>query len=120
MPEWAQPSFMENVLYTRNLLAANPDVLQEGGAIDLSSMSSTPLMIPDDVTTALNAAAADGSATDDSVSAPAASSTSASDATPSSDSESQNAPGAYNGAGSLASSKMLVGVVAVFATFMLL
>lgn len=42
------------MLYTRNFLASNPEVLKEDGTIDLSSAASTPLMIPQDVGADLN------------------------------------------------------------------
>ncbi len=119
MPEWAHASVMENVLYTRNLLAANPDILKDDGSVDLSSMSTTPMMIPADVTAALqNAASADGaSGSSDSAAATGTAASSPDAAASTGTSESQSTG---NGAGSLAASKMLVGVVAVVATVFLL
>lgn len=108
LPDWAQSIAAENVLYTRNFLAQNAEVLKDDGSVDLSSATSTPLMIPQDVGAALsNAAAAPSSPS------PAASSAPASSAAPSAAANAQSS----NGAGSLASPKALVAFVAVLATF---
>jgi plastocyanin len=48
IPEWAHESFMENVLYTRTYLAANPDVFKDGG-ID-TSLGGNPPVIPQEIT----------------------------------------------------------------------
>ncbi|KAG6832380.1 hypothetical protein H0H92_002648 [Tricholoma furcatifolium] len=54
LPDWAHTAVAENVLYTRNFLAANAEVLQADGTVDLSAAGSTPLMIPQDVGAALS------------------------------------------------------------------
>jgi len=56
MPDWAQPFAAENILFTRNLLAQNPELLQEDGSIDASSYGSTPWMYPEDVNAVVAAA----------------------------------------------------------------
>jgi len=106
LPDWAQPMAAENILYTRNFLAQNAEVLKDDGSIDLSSAGSTPLMIPQDVGAALNNAAASPSAS---------SSISASSADPTT--SSTTAAANSNGASSLASPKAVVAFVAVLATF---
>lgn len=52
LPEWSHQYVAENVLYTRNFLAANAEVLKDG-AVDLGAAGTTPLMIPQDLTAAL-------------------------------------------------------------------
>ncbi|KAF6765168.1 glycoamidase [Ephemerocybe angulata] len=114
-PEWARPSMVENVLFTRNFLAQNPETLKEDGSIDLSSAESTPLVIPQDI------AAVMGSAT----TAPAAGNTAAAPtSTASTTTETTgavaNAESLNNGAMSGNSPRILVAAMAVVATFMLL
>jgi plastocyanin len=53
IPEWAQESFMENVLYTRRFLGANPDAIGDDGEID-ASLGGNPPFVPEDITVALN------------------------------------------------------------------
>jgi plastocyanin len=53
LPDWSRSFVAENVLYTRNFLASNSEVLQENGFIDLSTSGSTPLMIPQDISAVL-------------------------------------------------------------------
>jgi plastocyanin len=48
IPQWAQQSFMENVLYTRTVLAANPDAFK-GGDVD-ASLGGNPPVVPQDIT----------------------------------------------------------------------
>jgi hypothetical protein len=109
IPEWAHPFVAENVLFTRNFLASNAEVMKEDGTIDLSAAGTTPLMIPQDISAALNNAASSPS----SASAPAAS-TPATSETPAPSGESENSS---NGASSLASSKVLIAAVVVVSTF---
>ncbi|KAL0946944.1 hypothetical protein HGRIS_013103 [Hohenbuehelia grisea] len=108
VPEWARPAVAENVLYTRNFLAANQDLMKEDGSVDLSAAGTNPLMIPQDITVALSSNNAA------SPSAPAVSSTAAASA-----SASPTAVGAAkgNGAGSLTAPRVLVGAMVVLATF---
>ncbi|KIK08669.1 hypothetical protein K443DRAFT_672202 [Laccaria amethystina LaAM-08-1] len=64
LPEWSHQYVAENVLYTRNFLAANAEVLKEDGAVDLSAAGTTPLMVPQDLSAALiNAAPSPPTAT---------------------------------------------------------
>jgi len=108
MPDWSQKYMVENVMYTRNFLAANKDVLKDDGTIDLSGPA--PLMFPKDMSQALNAAASSAPASSASSTA-APSSTSAASA-----SASPAAAASKNGASSLASPKALIGFMAVAAT----
>ena len=61
MPEWSQSLVMENALYTRTFLAANPDVIGADGSVNLGA-TNAPLNIPQDLATAL-AASTSSSAT---------------------------------------------------------
>jgi len=107
LPDWAKPLAAENVLYTRNFLAANGETLKEDGSIDLSAAATTPLMIPQDISASLNnAGAGDAAGSSDA-------STSAAAAVPTD----VSAAAATNGASSLASPRVLVGVVVALATF---
>jgi plastocyanin len=106
LPEWAQPLAAENVLYTRNFLAANAETLKEDGSVDLSAAATTPLMIPQDIAASLNNAGAGDAAGSPSSSA--------------SDAAAQPTDGtaaAANGASSLASPRVLVGALVALATF---
>ncbi|KAG5646635.1 hypothetical protein DXG03_002625 [Asterophora parasitica] len=114
LPDWAHESAAENVLYTRNFLASNGEVLKENGAIDLSSAGSTPLMIPQDVGAALNNAGA-AYGYEPSTPQPSAS-TSEAPAAPSGTAESV----LNNGAGALASPKAFVALFVAVATFLAL
>lgn len=110
IPEWAHSVVAENVLYTRNFLAANPDVLKEDGSVSLDT--TAPLAIPQDIGAALNSAGSGTAATSAStIAAPAPSATE----TPASNAGSLN-----SGAASLSSSKVLVVALAGVATFFLL
>jgi len=100
LPAWSHSFVAENILYTRNFLATNPEVLKDNGFIDLSTSASTPLMIPPDVAAALNNGSVPNSASSSS-SAPAGSSP-----TPTAESQS-------NGASLLASPRALVGLAAL-------
>jgi plastocyanin len=106
MPEWAAEPMMENIMYMRNVIAMNPDVVDESGNVALGS-TAAPLMLPNDVNAVASPETSDSSATD---------STGASD-------EAANASGAAstpNAAGTLTSSKMVMGVAVAVATFFLL
>jgi plastocyanin len=106
LPEWAHAYAAENVLYTRNFLAANEDTLKEDGGVDLSAASTNPMMIPQDIAASLNNAGAGDAAGSSSASA------SESAAQPT-----DTAAAATNGASSLASPRVLVAVVVALATF---
>lgn len=108
MPSWAYDAVVENVMFTRNVLAMNPDIMNEDGTVNLNAIGTNPMMVPPDVGSAL----ATSSSTGSSSSTPAASS-SASTA-----SASQSPVGAAsNGAMSVVSSKVLVGATVLVATF---
>lgn len=112
MPEWARPLAAENVLYTRSFLAMNSETVKEDGAIDLGNMANTPLMFPEDVGAAINAA---GSPTSGAVSE-STDNTSTASSEPASQS-SAAAENKSNGASAVASPKVLVALMAVVATF---
>jgi hypothetical protein len=109
LPAWSHSLVAENVLFTRNFLASNPEVLKDDGSIDLSTSASTPLMIPQDVAAALSSAAPSGAPVN---AAPSPSAPTTSSAVPTSTPESQ-----FNSASSLASPRALVGLVVVVVTF---
>ncbi|KAL5533303.1 hypothetical protein ACEPAF_5079 [Sanghuangporus sanghuang] len=102
MPEWSYSVMAENVMYTRNFLAANPDVMKEDGSVDLGA-SSAPLVIPQDLNAVL---AASGSSS-------AAGPSATSSATGSASSASASAsPSAASGARGLTASFGLASVIA--------
>jgi plastocyanin len=109
LPEWAHKFAAENVLYTRNFLAANGETLKEDGSVDLSAASTTPMMIPQDIAASLNNAGAGDAAGSSSASG---ASTSEAAAQPT-----ESTAAATNGASSLASPRVLVAVVVALATF---
>lgn len=60
IPSWAQESFVENVLYTRTFLAANPEAFTSDGGID-ASLGGNPPVVPQDITqVALNSNSPNG------------------------------------------------------------
>jgi plastocyanin len=115
LPDWSHEYIAENVLYTRNFLASNPDVLKEDGTVDLSGSSSTPLMFPQDLNNALSATTQSSPSSGASPSSTASTSSSASSSSSSGTSENLS-----NAAGSIAASKLLVGGVAMLAGFLLI
>jgi hypothetical protein len=114
MPSWAYEAVVENVMFTRNVLAMNPDIINPDGTVSLNSVSSTPMMVPADVGSAL-AASSSGSSSGSASSAPAGSSAASSSAA--SPSGSPVGASKSNGAMSVASSKVLVGATVLVATF---
>jgi plastocyanin len=112
IPQWAQASFVENVLYTRLFLAANPDAFQNG-SID-ASLGGNPPVVPQDITqVALNNSPDYGYGSN-----PVSSSvmTSTSTVAPSPTSSSSNASGDLSGNGATSAARSGVTVVlAVFA-----
>jgi plastocyanin len=112
MPDWAQESVAENVMYTRTFLAANPEVLKSDGSIDMSSSSGTPLMIPQD----LSAAVASGPATPSGASAPSSAATTAA-ATEASSTPQTSTNGATS---AISSSKVLTAFALAVAGFLAL
>lgn len=112
LPAWSHQHVAENVLYTRNFLASNSEVLKDNGFIDLSSASSTPLMIPQDVSAALSNASPSSSVTS---STPLSTGSSMSTSSPVS--STGTASGYSNGASSLAlPPNVFVGLFVAVAT----
>ncbi|KAG2150626.1 uncharacterized protein EDB93DRAFT_1083928 [Suillus bovinus] len=107
MPSSSYQYMLENVMYTRTFLAANPEVLSADGVVNLSSAGTTPLIVPNDITAAaVNSSAYPGSSTSGSPTTGASSSSS-----PSTTSTS--------GARSLGSSSILASIVVVSLAFIL-
>ena len=111
LPAWSHSFVAENVLYTRNFLASNSEVLQDDGSIDLGSASSTPLMIPQDVSAAL----ANAGSTTSSSAMP--SMTTAASSTPVPSTGVQNVS---NGAGLLMLPKGFISLCVIAVTFLVL
>jgi hypothetical protein len=109
MPGWSQSLMLENIMFTRNVLAANPDIMNADGSVDLGKSGDAPLVIPADITNAVNAASS-------STSSDASSATSSASSSSASSAPTQGAA-KKSGAGALSASSALVGVVAVAATF---
>ncbi|CDO68351.1 hypothetical protein BN946_scf184799.g78 [Trametes cinnabarina] len=100
--------FLQNVMYTRAFLGANPEVLKDDGTIDLNSHGA-PMKLPTDMATVNNAV-------DSQPSAQAAASTgAAASAASTSAAASPSATGKTNGAASTAASSALLGVAALAA-----
>lgn len=117
MPEWAYGLAAENIMYTRSLIARNQDIVQENGSLDLSNIAASPLSVPDDVVDTLNNAAAAPAV---SAPAPTAQTSAAAPEAPAA-TETSGASGALNnGAGALASPKVLVALMAALATIFML
>jgi len=116
VPEWAHESFMENVLYTRTYLAANPDVFKDGG-ID-TTLGGNPPVIPEEITqVALTNSPGYGYGSDP-ASPSSVSSTDGSSPSPTGTSTSANL--SDNGAASAARSGVTVVLAALAAGFFLL
>ncbi|KAG1890953.1 hypothetical protein F4604DRAFT_1567611 [Suillus subluteus] len=106
MPSSSYQYMLENVMYTRTFLAANPEVLSADGVVDLSSAGTTPLIVPNDITAAAtNSSTSFGSPTSGSPTAGATSSS--------------PSPASTGGARSLGSSSILVSVVVASLAFVL-
>jgi len=118
LPAWSHPLVATNALFTRNIIAMNPELLTANNTFDLSSVANTPMMIPKDLTPALDAASAPASSAVSSASsaaaAPAGDAATAAASPASSSSASATPKG--NSASSVASPRMLVGAVVVLAT----
>lgn len=108
LPTWALSHAAENIMYTRTFLAANK-VLQDDGSMDLSH--STSLNFPQDLSVAVNNTGATSTDTLPSVSA-SSSVGASSDPNPS-------APSPTSAAISTSSSKILLGLVVGFSTYMM-
>jgi plastocyanin len=103
----SQLEMVKNVMYTRNLLAMNPETFKDG-KVDLSSADKTPLKLPMDLSSLSNAAASGGYS-----SAAASSTASAATTTPSATTSATSAGAISNGATSLASPRVLVAFMAI-------
>jgi plastocyanin len=111
MPDWAHSIAAENILYTRNVLATNPELVKADGSIDLSTIGSTPLMVPQDIAAALANAGSSTSSTSPTNSVAGAVGATESDA--------PSKPPS-NGAGALASPRVFVALMVVVATIFVL
>jgi len=104
MPSWSMQYIAENMLYTRSVLAANPEVMQADGTINMSSAQS--FVIPKDLAAQLSAAsAAEGAPSSSSASSSTAASTSPSTST-----------SAHSGAGSITAPRLAAAIAAVAVT----
>ncbi|KAI0082707.1 hypothetical protein K474DRAFT_1702698 [Panus rudis PR-1116 ss-1] len=113
MESWTHKYVAENVMYVRQFMAANPDVITPDGGINMNS--NAPLVFPADLAAVNNAGAAPSSS-----SSPAASAApSASSAAPSSSSTAAGNANS-NGAKSTAVSGGLLAVAAIAASFLAL
>lgn len=111
LPDWSHSFVMENVMYTRSFLGANPETLKDDGSIDLSG--ETPRMIPTDMAS-VNAAV-DNAASSSAPAASASSSAAGSPASSASTVPTGAAAGKGNGAASTAASSALLGLAALAA-----
>lgn len=114
LPTWAHPYAAENIMYTRTFLAANSEVLQNDGFMNLTSSSSTPLIYPQDLSVAVNSTGATSTATLPSVSASSGVGAS-SGSYPSASSLASSTSAAI----STSSSKILLGLLVGFTTCMM-
>ncbi|KAH8117467.1 hypothetical protein DFH11DRAFT_1851863 [Phellopilus nigrolimitatus] len=113
MPAWSYNMVAENVMYSRSFLAANPDVLQSDGSVNLGA-SSAPLMIPQD----LSAMLAASSASPSSAASPTAGNPSGAASTAAENagsSPSASASTSTSGARGLVASSVLASIVALVA-----
>ncbi|KAF8212280.1 hypothetical protein K438DRAFT_1806280 [Mycena galopus ATCC 62051] len=116
LPAWSQSLFAANVLYTRNIIGMNADVYTPATGVDLSSVTSTPLMLPIDISAINNAAPATSAAAAD---AAGAATPAGAAATQPASSASASAPATSSkpsGASALASPRLLVAAGVVLAT----
>jgi plastocyanin len=104
MPNWTMPYIAENAMYSRVFLASNPGTISEDGTVSLSSLSNGTMVVPKDFAAA---ARQDNAGYGNPSSTSTSSSVAASPSSPS---------GALkNGAGALASPRIVVALVAVAA-----
>lgn len=97
------------------MIAANQELVTADGGLDLGAGNGAPMVIPPDITVALNAAAGGAAAAAVSA-APSASAPAAATSASAAPATSQSAAPTTNGAGSVAASSALVGLIAVVAT----
>ncbi|KAL1717503.1 hypothetical protein EV715DRAFT_202979 [Schizophyllum commune] len=121
MPDWSMPLMMENLMYTRNFLAMNKEVLTDDGKVDLSAGGQTPFMWPQNLDAVVSGAASSSAAAPSATFAAGGSAASSAAPAGASASGASSAESALNnGASSLASPRMLAVVVAAFGAFLLL
>ncbi|KIO21075.1 hypothetical protein M407DRAFT_130736 [Tulasnella calospora MUT 4182] len=115
MPESQYSALAQNAMYTQLFYAANPGLVESGaGAAD----NGSGIVIPADITSTLQNLAAADPATSTYESVPAASTATSANANAA---EASPAGSSYgNGSGRLASSTVLVGAIAVLASFVML
>jgi len=105
MPEWANSYVLENVMYTRTFLAANPSTLNSDGSVNLGAGEGN-LTVPSDITSAVSSGNSSSSASSASSPTMSAAGSMASTST--------------NGAVSKAASGIVVGGAALAAVFLAL
>jgi len=104
MPSWSMEYVAQNVLYSRTFLAANPEVMQADGTINMSNAQT--IAIPKDLAAQLSAAsAAQGAPSSSSAPSSTAASTSPSTST-----------SAHSGAGSVTAPRLAAAIAAVAVT----
>ncbi|KAI8998707.1 hypothetical protein BD414DRAFT_505404 [Trametes punicea] len=111
IPSQYHDVFLQNVMYTRAFLGANPEVLKDDGTIDLNS-NGAPMKLPTDMANVNNAVDAQSS-TQSATSTGAAAATSSAASASSASATPSAKPS--NGAGSTAASSALLGVAALAA-----
>jgi len=110
IPSYMYQPMLENVMYFRQFIAANPDIVSDDGTISLSNAGDSPLLFPQDISAAL-------ASTSSVTPAAAESSPAAAAATPSS---SVTASGSLSNGGSVTAPGLFITFVAVVATFLAL
>lgn len=117
LPDWSHSLVAENVLYTRNFLAVNPDMIKDNGKVDLSASGTNPMMVPMDVNAALTEA--DNSSASPSGPATPTTEKSTSPTSTGAPSDAENASAPSNGAVSISSPRVLIGLSTIIATIMI-
>jgi len=104
MPSWSQEYVAQNIMYSRTFLAANPEVMQADGTINLSKAQT--IAIPKDLAAQLSAAsAAQGASSSSGAPSSTAASTSPSTST-----------SAHSGAGTITAPRLAAAIAAVAVT----
>lgn len=117
LPEWSRQYVAENVLYTRSFLGINSETLKDDNSIDLSSMHTTPLLMPKDPGTVL-ALSGDSTATATPSPAPASYTTTADEGSSTTTTTPALSGSLKSGSIALSSSTIFVTIVAL-ASFLL-
>jgi len=116
VPAWAQESMGENIAFTRSFLAANPDVLEADGKVNMGKTGGAPYVVPKDLANPQNFNAVANST----VVPTAVSSTASAAATSSASSTPSTAASKNSGAISARSSAGLVSVAVAIAALVAL